>query len=316
MTTTLAVIATKDVENIDLLRTMLLNCKSDIATSIQLHELLGCGEYGCTYSMKDHQDHVVKVVKFEGKHVKRSQQNWINEIEIQTKLGKLLLSPKVHGHTMCGEFGVVVMDRVQMVSNVRTALVKGCNIKQTDGYTICKVVDYTQKLINPVGFIHNLQEIIDAGFIHMDNHIGNMGYTLDTHTPCFIDYGFAIQRDNMKKNDKLWCLAFSIGIILERTPINHLKGPLYDTFYTIWNKSLASRYVHMDNTIPMWYEQLKNEKATTFDDMYIGMCCYAKLLRLSVPERDENQIEGEIILSIQRGYFKTEQKKDRPSRHK
>ncbi len=71
-------------------------------------------------------------------------------------------------------------------------------------------------------YVQALEAMIDRGYIHMDNHVGNLGTIAGR--PVLFDFGFTQKRAGM---DRRWALCFSVFQILEHCPPQILKGTLF-----------------------------------------------------------------------------------------
>ena len=256
----------------------------------KLTAFIDCGEYGCTFKT----DRAGRVVKVTNQYDSKTHKAWARESDIQKIAAKSGCAPRIFANEIRDSLGIVVMEEVEMVKDVRI-IPEPCDKKLRDWRYNCHVYDDMSQLSNEAqyAFITTMIDMIAVGVVHLDNHMENMGFiNRDATRPCFIDFGSAQLRENMSYFDRLWALAFSMGIILERTPPAMLVNTVfYQLFLKIWHISSASQY-HMilENAISSDIDKISPE----YIDMYQGMYYYAKLLELNVPERDQHKFTKTI----------------------
>lgn len=214
-------------------------CKSIFVTGAEL----GHGEQGVVFDIPSAYTNragtnwsvVMKVSDF-GPVATRAatQAKWVEEVKISKQLGDmeagegLRVAPKIISAWICGGKGYIIMER--MKSDLR-------KVKAEDGARVGEKVTMAGQEIqkNHIDntpfdiqddYIVLLEHMIDNGFVHMDNHPGNLGvltYTDGDHGVLF-DFGFTRKYADLNNNDKLYALAFSIAQILEHTPLDELSG--------------------------------------------------------------------------------------------
>ena len=213
--------------------------------------LLGKGEQGATYEFDKL---VIKVITLKNK---RGKSLWFQEACIGQKLGLLGIAPKVHDYFVCSGKGFIIMDRLTTIksrktnsendairlfnSPNRTDVVRYKWDYVCDRHTCSDSLDDLRNLTDAqqLGFISALEKMIDNGFIHMDNHIDNLGFFGKNKTPILFDFGFTQERS---KIDRRWALSFSVFQILEHCS-PHNNDILTDNhFYRVATACINNTY--------------------------------------------------------------------------
>lgn len=203
---------------------------------------LGKGEQGIAYVFDNL---VIKVSKF--KNI-MDEKLWLDEACKSLDLGNLNIAPKIYRYFICGKNGFIVMDRLTTIKSMKInseneALKLMLNIKSDivrykiveKGKTTDSIDDL--RLITPkqqLGFIHVLEIMINNNYIHMDNHIDNIGFI--GKNPIVFDFGFTQKREVI---DKRWALCFSIFQILEHCPVYILEQT---DFYRVATACINNSY--------------------------------------------------------------------------
>ena len=104
-----------------------------------------------------------------------------------------------------------------------------------------------------LGLVSALEKIIANGYVHMDNHIENLGY-IQNH-PILFDFGFTQYRPSL---DKRWALCFSIFQILEYCPesivadtvLYRVASACVNDSY-VWGKPKSGTSTQLENLYPV-----------------------------------------------------------------
>ena len=278
---------------------------------------LGAGEQGTVYEI-DNQV-VIKVTSLE----KVSEDVWFNEVCIAEALGLLDIAPKIHNHFICYNHGYIIMDRLipmksAKVSNNKEAI---SSIKQntSDVVRYKWVIDGTNEFMDNLSVLsHSTQEkmieileiMIDNGYIHMDNHIDNIGYNFMTKEPIVYDFGFTQFRPLMVGDNvaKKWALCFSLFQILEHCPLNQIQNTKFYHVATacinntyIWGNKKSGTMITipklkkmMDDKGETLVEFVKNtndKSINSYRDVFIGCFCYAKVITVEKEKRNEKFLD-------------------------
>jgi len=300
------------------------------AAKMRHNAKLGCGEQGCTYALVQNPDKVIKITPFwdtkENKparaDMKENADKWYNEACLGEFLGEIRerIAPRIHQFFECDDHGYIIMEKISVAEKFyvrqrgREQLV--VIREKEDG-----VVDHINLMPAAMqyGFIEKLTIMISNGFIHMDNHIGNLGFIFgSTDTPILFDFGFTVQRE-MSEVDKSWALAFSLFQIIEHCPqeeveqteILRVATALMKGTYTFGGKTLKTAVGYTIEELFETYpsnKKLVDVKATAAEeagdsenlDLYVGCICYATLMGLPQDERYDHPLY-ETIYDIRQG---------------
>lgn len=285
------------------------DCLSELKRGRQGKEL-GRGEQGVVFNIEDDARHVLKITPLKDA---ATEAKWLDESCISEILGKASIGPSITQFWICEDkekrSGFIVMQRIKDIRKVIDKEKTGI-----DHISLCPpsiLMDY----------VHKLEAMIDMGYIHMDNHPGNLGFTEDG-TGILFDFGFTIRRKGLTLIDKLYALGFSIGQIIEHTPLAEIKAcPLYDILISInqgtyvWGSGVPGRIdkatFERANTIKPTatiHTVLKTISDTTpsYDfehSVYIGFRLYCMLLLLE--REDRYDFSGyAVIYDIRNGTIK------------
>ena len=278
------------------------------AEKIHYGEKLGCGEYGCAYSVMERGDQVVKITTL-GAGV--TEDKWYQEACLGAHLGSLGIGPVVHNFFVCNGSGFILMARL-------TDATKFYVNKKGEPTLVTvrnKGIDHISLM--PVkmqlGFVQKLYDMIEAGFIHMDNHLGNIGFT--GKDPILFDFGFTQERVWSSDVDKEWALAFSIFQILEHCPLEEVEDTalfkivtsILNGVYTWGDDFTDLEGLTLEDVKDIYPHETKlaqiKKKASPSDsnkDIYAGTMCYAAIITMDIEDRYESPLYS-AIYAIRQG---------------
>ena len=161
-------------------------------------------------------------------------------------------------------------------------------------------VDHMSRMpaIIQLGFVDVLARMIDNGFVHMDNHIENLGF-IGTR-PVVFDFGFTQRRSFNNELEKLWALSFSLFQMLEHCPEAELEcGPLWNIATGIlrnevrWNDWASARGMTLGQVRQMFppgialqaFKDYAAEISIENSDCIVGSLCYAMVIQHDLPGR-------------------------------
>jgi hypothetical protein len=213
------------------------NC---IFTVMQKHkgDFLGKGAQGAAFVFDN------LVIKITALNNAMDEKVWFDEACKGIDLADLDIAPKIYRYFICGKHGFIVMDQLETIKSkkvksyeeaftlmqrnpsdvIRYKIVEGAYIDDLRGLT------REQQL----GFISVLETMLNNGYLHMDNHIDNLGFIAGR--PMAFDFGFTQKRETM---DRRWALCFSVFQILEYCPVSILEGT---EFYRVATACLNNTY--------------------------------------------------------------------------
>jgi hypothetical protein len=272
------------------------NC---IYTVTEKHKgaFLGKGEQGAAYVFENL---VIKVTELK---TATDENVWLDEACKGQELGALGIAPKIYRYFVCGKNGFIVMDRLTTIRTRKTKseaqttelMKRGqsdvVRYKEVDaeGNTI-DVIDDIRNLTREQqwGFVTALEIMIDNGYLHMDNHIDNLGFIAGR--PIAFDFGFTQKRRII---DRRWALCFSVFQILEHCPVAILEETEFyrvatacinDTY--IWGRPESgtaiplSELVTIEKEMPfltrITKEALKGGEVSP--DLKVGSLAYARII--------------------------------------
>jgi hypothetical protein len=237
-----------------------------------------------------------------------SARAWENEAAIACAIGDAGAAPKIYRTFQCNKFGFIVMERLidgRKLPNGTVIREYPCGNKNE-----CDPVDHLERMPENIqaGFIRALETSIRAGYMHMDNHLENIGYLGPDHRPCLFDFGFTQKRTFLGR-DFGFAMAFSLGQILEHAPVVDMSETLFfrDFLRVLGVDSMAA----MKKQFP----PSKNNKATLARfktmaqdlsenkrnaDVYVGTYCYAQVLSMPLDKRSATTYM-DIIYTIRQG---------------
>lgn len=289
---------------------------------------LGCGEQGCAYTLEGSASHVIKVSKFANA---RAASMWQAEACLGKELGALGIAPRIHRMFQCRSHGYIVMDVLQdarrLQDKARTVIRETVHEKGE-----ARKVDHLSRMpaVTQEGFIDVLARMISAGYIHMDNHIENLGYI--EGRPIAFDFGFTQRRTwGAGKRDRLFALAFSLFNMLEHCPLNEMhktviwrvaSGILADPDALAWNvesllssaKGMTPAALRAKFPLAEMNMSAKAEVLAAFKlraarmaelpanaDVYVGSMCYAMVLQKDLPARYDVEPFYSTLYKIRQG---------------
>jgi hypothetical protein len=275
--------------------------------------LLGCGEQGCTYAISAREDAVVKISAFSNAAV---QKQWHAEACLATYLGSLGVAPTVQRFFSCNGKGYIVMDRIVDAKSVVSGR-KMVDIREKNKRTGEKTDHISlMPVATQIGFAAKLYTLIDNGYIHMDNHIENLGFR--GRDPILFDFGFTQERTWGGPLDKAWALAFSLFQIIEHCPLAEVEGTeifrlataIISGTYTWGSRGLSTaRGLTLAQLaalrLPTTLREIKALAAKKAEsainaDVYIGTMAYAALIGLEKAARYDHPLYA-VIYDIRTG---------------
>ena len=138
-------------------------------------------------------------------------------------------------------------------------------------------------------FISILRNMITEGYIHMDNHLANIGFVASR--PVLFDFDFSQERKFTKRDSDI-ALAFSIYQILEDTTYLLLR----DIFF--WKEACRlATGIHASPPISL---TATRETHGPNWDLYVGCAAYDYLLRKSLSKRYDDPA-FDVVYDIRRG---------------
>lgn len=184
------------------------DCLQDYA----LGKVLGRGDQGVVFDLvatgqsADASTLVIKVIdttKVAGwqQEVRLGQE--ISSIELDGKR----IAPQIFDVWTCGTYAYIVMER--MKSDARSAFTHFNDSKTQDSFSDMPVEVQLR-------YIRILEKMLEAGYIHMDNHCGNLGVAHDG-TPVIFDFGFTQRRSFASEKERMAALGMSLWQIVEHS---------------------------------------------------------------------------------------------------
>lgn len=194
------------------------------------------------YADASEKKYVLKQVQFrkgEDGSYDADAETFLNETCIGIELGNLGIAPRIYECWLCnvankagvttGEYGYYTMDKIDKIMGDEYP----GNPRKLKKGQVLKVAprEIQQKIVGL------LEVMIDAGYVHNDNHPGNIGIMADGE-PVLFDFGFARKADHeMTEFDKLQALGFSLYQIIEQydkeITYDEENGVFYDLIYLI-----------------------------------------------------------------------------------
>ena len=160
-----------------------------------------------------------------------------------------------------------------------------------------------------VQFIQLLETMVENKYIHMDNHIDNLGYDATTGKPIAYDFGFTQYREDMdNKDDMNWALCFTMFQILEHCPLNQIEKTLFYHVATAiinntykWGDAKSGKMIPLsilakqmkDTKKPIDFLKniTKKIKHLNYPDVFVGSLCYAKIITQEKDDRDDTYLD-------------------------
>jgi hypothetical protein len=203
-------------------------------SDLHVGKQLGCGEQGCAYRGKgrDGADSalVVKVTPLPSAPARRA---WQAEVCLGREVANLAaphaapVAPRIYQSFECSGNGYIVMDTMDAVLSDAAFDGVPTRVKRAGGDPVDNLSHVPAAL--QTGLASVLARMIDGGFVHMDNHLGNLG--LIRGTPVAFDFGFTQRRtfDDTAAGDacRLWALCFSLFQIVEHCAAGAHEGAVW-----------------------------------------------------------------------------------------
>lgn len=276
------------------------------AEKIHYGQELGCGEFGCAYAVMERGDQVVKITTFNDVI---TEDKWYQEACLGSHLGSLNIGPTVHNFFVCNGTGFILMARITDAKKIyvnkkgKPTLVTIREIQtleNSNGNPYRDATDHITRMPTSLqlGFATKLYEMIEAGFIHMDNHIENIGFS--GKEPILFDFGFTQEREWEDTYDKEQALAFSIFQIIEHCPLDEVENTALfkiatsiingtytwgDNFEDVKGMTLADLQESYPHTSKVSQFKKKVEKFGSNKDLYWGNMCYATVITMEKTDR-------------------------------
>jgi hypothetical protein len=288
----------------------------DRCVATELHtrkgEQLGRGEQGVTYTLTG--DTVLKVSTLGNKAASAA---WLSEARIGKALGELAIAPRIDNFFICKKSGFIQMERLTPIPSKTFATraarkgYTGSEIRwKVKKPTYTDTVDHIANMPWPVQeeFVRVLTLMLEHGYIHMDNHVDNLGF-IDGR-PVVFDFGFTQQRDFRESaggskrgytgsNQYTWlniALAFSIFQMLEHCPTAEIQTSyllhalcecLCTKRYTGCTLEELSRQLHRQSkgSLDAAAQWARDNLDPSVADLYVGCVAYATILLLPRVER-------------------------------
>lgn len=295
----------------------------DIVLKKALGDKLGQGEQGTVYALGEYVIKVTSLLK------KGMEDIWFDEVCKAQDLGELKIAPTIHRHFICNKLGFIVMNRLtpmksMIVTNKKNAILQMKKNKDVIRYKWKNgnVYDFMDNISllsqdTQIKFIQLLETMIENGYIHMDNHIDNLGYDSTTKQPIAYDFGFTQYREDMEdsKDDMEWALCFTMFQILEHCPLNQIEKTLfYRVATSIINKTYKWSDAKSGKVIPLsvlpkvidktekeekkepidflkFITDSKKIKHLKYPDVFVGSLCYAKIITQEKDDRDDTYLD-------------------------
>jgi hypothetical protein len=188
------------------------------------------------YPDADDKKYVLKQVQFrtgEDGTYDADADAFLNETCIGIEMGNLGIAPRIYECWLCSdakgnEYGYYTMDKID---KILTNEYPGNSRKLKPRQELRAAPREIQEKI--VGL---LEVMINTGYVHNDNHPGNIGIMEDGE-PVLFDFGFAIKADHeLTEFDKLQALGFALYQIIEQYDKDIAydeDGVFYDLIYLI-----------------------------------------------------------------------------------
>ena len=252
------------------LRAIARKCARGAELEFTVAEELGCGEQGCAYALANEARYVLKATPLTDAAVAEA---WRKESVIACEVGAAGLGPAVPLTLECSGFGFIVMERLRDAQALADGtLVReydaACDRKARGWRECCPKVDHVTRmpLRTQEAFVDVLARLLALGFVHMDNHLENLGYIRAgdppkrpradarksarrsstssssagqsavvqafaqlgdaAEQPCVFDFGFTQRRD-LTAGDLPWALAFSVAQVLQAAPVAGMESTAF-----------------------------------------------------------------------------------------
>jgi hypothetical protein len=278
-------------------------------------DVLGAGEQGTAYALVRNADgrnirstHVMKISDISNDEEGRNRRSvWIDEACLSKVLGDLGLGPKIYDSWICKSDGYIIMQRMQ--TDLRHYTVGRARIgeKTALGENVDHIGRAPESILKD--YVLLLERMIDAGYIHNDNHPGNLGIIKVGRSDrgILFDFGFTRERKDMTDADKMNALGFSLGQIIEHTPRDELATNYIYKIMTsiekgtyVWGSGAVSVSPDDIATFDAYYGSAFTDykKIKTpiglMRDLYLGFKLYNYLLQHDRADRYELPYYGTI----------------------
>lgn len=299
-------------------------CISRNAPEGEKGAVLGKGEQGTAYAFGD--ERVIKQTNFSTKRKEQEKQitAWKSEVEIGTVLGDEGLAPKIFHQFLCKNIGFIVMSRLTTIPKASVSIrqveyteqnLKKIITKELENHDHVRTVLKNKKgdvlenidnlgnltSIEQEGFIHALEEMIESGYVHMDNHIDNLGWNgpRENGHEIVFDFGFTQKRDFSNEIDRRWALCFSLFQIIENCPLCLLESTLIYRAATallngtyVWGDAKSGKIIPLKGMRPFLEPLTRMKPPFTYkrlfefsSDLELGSFAYANIIGLDLWER-------------------------------
>ena len=287
---------------------------------------LGQGEQGVVYVLDDL---VLKVTSLK----QTSEDVWFRETCLSERMGDLKIGPKIHGHFVCNDNGYIVMDRLtpigsKMVKSKKEAKEMVRKKGKEKEEVILRYKWYEDDMLDFLDdlsmmsdkeqkeFVRVFERMVENDYVHMDNHLDNIGYESSSHKAIAYDFGFTQHREGMTKKEKEWALCFTMFQLLEHCRLDIIESTVFyrvatalmnDTYE--WGKVESGRKMSLSelfgyikkmsgvkeggdalSIVEKLIEKKKGGNNKNYD-MFIGSVCYGLVLRDEKKERDNDLMD-------------------------
>lgn len=197
-------------------------------SSLNEFKILGQGEQGIAYLLPNKM--VLKVSKLK---TEMDKKKWINEACIGKELGEKQIAPFIYDCFICKNSGYLMMEKLKDA--------KTFNFKQIRDKSDGNPNDNLMLLPPEVqqAFVAKFRDMIHLGYIHLDNHIENLGFVtrFGGETPILFDFGFT-QKRHFSKEEEKYAMALTCFITLEHQQLENLDQTVFfqEGMYQLFGK--------------------------------------------------------------------------------
>lgn len=276
--------------------------EEDCLEKLHYHKkkLLGRGGQGSAYSVREDKNAVIKITKIKTRLEKKL---WYNEACISRILGdvKPVLAPKIFAFYECNLSGYIHM---QILTTIDKITIDDEILVIRDHDTGGDPIDHIGLIPAEMqqGYINKFVQLTDLGYIHMDNHVGNLGLLKDK--PILFDFGF-VQTRTFPKKDKAWAIVFSLFIVLEHCPLDEIESTVFFTqITTLMNGGKPLKMAAFKKLFPCNPDATKKDISTVIAnaktlsetnlDLYVGSLMFASIISLEREERYNHPFYSKI----------------------
>jgi hypothetical protein len=286
-------------------------------TNKMLGQKLGCGEQGCAYKLTN--DNVIKISSFSKQLTKPK---WLKEACIGKDLGKFGIGPVVKQFFECNGKGYIVMETLQDAT-IWGDKGRVVHIRTKTGENS---IDHVERIPLSVqgGFIKLFREMTRRGYIHMDNHIANIGYVKNAGVlsrnlqtacnvetvkdavltgnptcvkPILFDFGF-VQERKFSKVDAQYAVAFSCFQVIEHCPRDTVAST---AFYKVAMACCSTQVFSTLKDIEFEVRtRLKSGLTDENADLAVGCLCYVAYMH----DRNYDSPLYDVIYKIRMGKYR------------